>query len=131
LTWFSYLKANYLNYRYIIISLDRLEVLPINNNISLLFPSIVNKSIAAKESLFVTVNLSLPNSQSIVLNLNIITTEIDLFLVGISKHILLFPGLLALLIRSIPLDKITRQERIFAIVFLTFYPTSHADFNTT
>jgi hypothetical protein len=130
LIWFSYLKINHPDYRYIIISLNRLEVLPINSNISLLFPSIIDKSIAAEESLLIITNLPLPNFQSIVLNLNIITTEIDLLLVNISRYILLPPGLLVLSIRSTPLDKITRRERIFAIVFLIFYPTSRVDFNT-
>jgi hypothetical protein len=66
----------------------------------------------------------------IVPNLNIIITEIDLFLAGISRYIPLPPGLPVLLIRSTPLDKTTRRETIFAIAFLTFYPTGRADFNT-
>jgi hypothetical protein len=105
--------------------------LPVNSNISLSFPSIVNKSIATEESLFVIADLLPPNSQSIVLNLNIITTEIDLLLVGIFKYIPLLLGLLVLSIQSIPFDKIIRRERIFAIVFFIFYPTGRADFNTT
>jgi hypothetical protein len=105
--------------------------LPVNSNISLSFPSIVNKSIATEESLFVIADLLPPNSQSIVLNLNIITTEIDLLLVGIFKYIPLLLGLLVLSIQSIPFDKIIRRERIFAIVFFIFYPTGCADFNTT
>jgi hypothetical protein len=95
-----------------------------------LFFLIVNKLITAKESLFIITDLPLLNSQSIVLNLNIITTEIDLFLAGISKYIFLFPSLLVLLIRLIPLDKTIRRERIFAIVFFIFYPISRVDFNT-
>jgi hypothetical protein len=63
-------------------------------------------------------------------NLNIITTEIDLFLVGISRYTPLFPGLLVLLIRLTPLDKTIRRERIFVIVFFIFYPTSRVNFNT-
>jgi hypothetical protein len=125
------LKTNHPDYRYITISLDRLEALLVNNNISLSFPSIVDELIAVKESLFTTADLPPPNSQSIVLNLNIITTEIDLLLVDISRYISLLPGLLVLSIRSTPLDKITRQKRIFAIVFFTLYPTGRADFNTT
>jgi hypothetical protein len=65
-----------------------------------------------------------------VLNLNIIITEIDLLLAGISRYIPLFPGLLVLSIRLIPFDKAIRRERIFAIVFFIFYFTSRADFNT-
>jgi hypothetical protein len=104
--------------------------LPINSNISLSFPSIIDELIAAEKSLFVIVDLLPPNSQSIVLNLNIITTEIDLLLVDISRYISLPPGLLVLLIRSTPLDKTTRREKIFVIAFPTFYPTGRADFNT-
>jgi hypothetical protein len=91
---------------------------------------IVNKSIATKKSLLITTDLPLPNSQSIVLNLNIITTEINLLLADISRYVLLPPGLLVLSIRSTSLNKITRRERIFAIVFFIFYPTSYINFNT-
>jgi uncharacterized membrane protein len=70
------------------------------------------------------------NSQSIVLNLNIIITEIDLIVQEITSRYLLFPSLLVLLIRNIPIDKISGKNYIFAIVFLILYLTSRADFNT-
>ena len=49
---------------------------------------------------------------------------------SISRQAPLPPGLLALSIRSTPLDKAAGRERIFTMAFLTLYPTGQADFNT-
>jgi hypothetical protein len=70
-------------------------MLPINSDISLSFPLIINKSIVAEESLVIA-NLLPLNSQSIVPNLNVAITEVDLLLAGISRRAPLPPGLLAL-----------------------------------
>jgi hypothetical protein len=129
ITWLRYLKANHPDYRYITISLDRVNTLPINDDISLSFPSIVDDSIVAEKSPIITADLFLPNSQSMVPNLNVVTTEVDLLLTGISGRVPLPPGLLTLSIRSTPLDKTIGRERIFAIAFFTLYPAGRADFN--
>ena len=63
-------------------------------------------------------------------NLNVSTTEADILIASISRRAPLPPSLLALSIRSTPLDKAVGRERIFAIAFLTLYPTGRADFNT-
>jgi hypothetical protein len=63
-------------------------------------------------------------------NLNVSITEADLLLASISGQAPLPPGLPALSIRSTPLDKAARRERIFAMAFLTLYLTGQADFNT-
>jgi hypothetical protein len=75
-------------------------------------------------------NLLFLNLQSIVLNLNIIITEIDLIVQEITSRYFLFPSLLILLIRNTPIDKISRKDYIFAIVFFILYLTGRADFNT-
>jgi hypothetical protein len=49
ITWLRYLKANHPDYRYITVSLDQLDTLPINSNISSSFPSIIDESIVAEE----------------------------------------------------------------------------------
>jgi hypothetical protein len=129
LTWLCYLKANHPDYRYITISLDRLDALPINGDISSSFPSIVDESIVTEESPVATADLPPPNSQSMVPNLNVTTTEVDLLLAGISGRAPLPPGLPAPSIRSTPLDEAAGRERIFAMAFPTLYPTGRADFN--
>jgi hypothetical protein len=78
----------------------------------------------------VTADLPPPNSQSMVPNLNINTTEADLLLASISGRAPLPPGLPAPSIRSTPLDEAAGRERIFAMAFPTLYPTGRADFNT-
>ncbi|KIX03743.1 uncharacterized protein Z518_07296 [Rhinocladiella mackenziei CBS 650.93] len=45
ITWLRHLKANHPDYRYITISLDRLERLPVDDDISSSFPSIIDESI--------------------------------------------------------------------------------------
>ena len=95
--------------------------MPINTNISLLFPLIINKLVVVEEPL-VTAGLSPLNSQLVVSNLNITITEVNLLLVGISEYTLLSPSLLVLLIQLTPLNKIVRKERIFAMAFSTLYP---------
>jgi hypothetical protein len=103
-------------------------MLPINSDILSSFPLIINKSIVAKEPLVIANFLPL-NSQSMVPNLNVAMTEVNLLLAGISRRAPLPPGLLALSIWLTPLDKAAGRERIFAIAFLTLYPMGRADFN--
>jgi len=49
ITWLRYLKANHPDYRYITISLDRLNTLPVDSDISLSFPLIIDESVVAEE----------------------------------------------------------------------------------
>ena len=128
MTWLHYLKANHPDYQYITISLDRLKTLPIDSDISLSFPSIIDESIVAEEPP-VTADLPPPNSQSMVPNLNVAMTEVDLLLADISGRPPLPPGLPAPSIQSTPLDEAAGRERIFAMAFPTLYPTGRADFN--
>jgi hypothetical protein len=79
----------------------------------------------------VSAELLSPNSQSIVLNLNITATEVDLILNEISGWNPISPGLPASSICSTSIDETARKDRIFAIAFPTLYPTGLADFNTS
>jgi hypothetical protein len=63
-------------------------------------------------------------------NLNVSTTEADMFLAGISGRASLPLGLPAPSIRSTPLDEEAGREGIFAMAFPALYPTGRADFNT-
>jgi hypothetical protein len=103
-------------------------MLPVNSNVSSLFPTIIDELIVVEECP-VTANLSLPNSQLIVPNLNTAITEVDLLLAGISGRAPLPPGLLVLLIRLTSLNKAAGRERIFTMAFPILYPTGRADFN--
>ena len=133
LTWLHYLKANHPDYRWIKISPERLDTLPVDDDISSSFPAIVDETIVEEPQVTdppVTADLPPPNSQSMVPNLNISTTEADMLLASISGRAPLPPGLPAPSIRSTPLDEAAGRERIFAMAFPTLYPTGRADFNT-
>jgi hypothetical protein len=62
-------------------------------------------------------------------NLNITVTEVDLILQEISGRSSLPPGLPAPSIRQTLIDEASGKYRIFAMAFLTLYPTGLADFN--
>jgi hypothetical protein len=64
-----------------------------------------------------------------VLNLNVTNTEIDLILQEVLGRKSLPPGLPAPSVRQTPLDEAAGNERIFAMAFLTLYPTGAADYN--
>ena len=107
LTWLRYLKANHPDYRWIKISPERLNTLPTDDDISSSFPSIVDESTDNEPPVTdppVTANLPPPNSQSMVPNLNVNTTEADILMASISGQAPLPPGLPAPSIRSTPLD---------------------------
>lgn len=129
MSWLRYLKANHPDYRYITISLDRLDKLPVDGDVSLSFISITNNPLD-EEVQPVLVENAPPNSQSMVPNLNITDTEINLILQEISGLRRTPPGLLAPEVRSTPIDEAAGNERIFAMAFPTLYPTGRADFNT-
>ncbi|KIX04030.1 uncharacterized protein Z518_07583 [Rhinocladiella mackenziei CBS 650.93] len=131
--------ANHPDYRYITISLDRLERLPVDDDISSSFPSTIDESIIAEEDPVPDTSTALnppgladfppSNSQSMVPNLNVEGTEVDRLLAEISGRALLPPGVPAPSIRSTPFDEAAGRERIFAMAFPTLYPTGRADFN--
>jgi hypothetical protein len=64
-----------------------------------------------------------------VLNLQNSTTEVDLLLAALSTRDIPPSGLLAPFIRQTPIDKVSGNERIFAMAFPTLYPTGKADYN--
>jgi hypothetical protein len=81
------LKANHPDYWLIKISPERLTMLPVDDDISSSFPSIVDESIVEEPPVIdppVTTDLPPPNTQSMVPNLNVRTTEADLLLASIS-----------------------------------------------
>jgi hypothetical protein len=129
ITWLRYLKANHPDYRHITISLDRLETLPVNDDVSSSFPSVIDNPLD-EDVQPVSAENAPPNSQSMVLNLNITETEIDLILQEISGLRRTPPGLPAPEVRSTPIDEAAGNERIFAMAFPTLYPTGVADLNT-
>jgi hypothetical protein len=110
ITWLRYLKANHPDYRYITISLDRIDTLPIDSDMSSSFPSIIDELIVVEEPP-VTAHFPPPNSQLMVPNLNVAATEVDLLLAGISGRAPLPPGLPAPSIWSTPLDEAAGRER--------------------
>jgi hypothetical protein len=81
ITWLRYLKANHPDYRHITISLDRLYTLPVDDDVSLSFLSVIHNPLDEEvQAPPVSVENAPPNSQSMVPNLNITATEIDLIL---------------------------------------------------
>jgi hypothetical protein len=128
LAWLRYLKANHPDYQYITISPERINTLPVDDDISSSLASIIDNTLDI-DTLPVSADLPPPNSQSMVLNLNVTTTEAELILGEISGRNRLPPELPAPSIRTTPIDEAAGKERIFAMAFPTLYPTGRADFN--
>ncbi len=132
MTWLYYLQAHHPDYRYITLSYARLESLPEDGDVSDAFPTIIDPTNQPPDPVDdVTDRLPPINTQSMVLNLHITTTEADLIrseLIGRYPH----PdqGIPAPSIRMTPLDEASRNERIFTMAFPTLYPTGRADFNS-
>jgi hypothetical protein len=80
--WLRYLKDNHPDYRYITISSDRMDALPVDGDISSSFVTVVDDTSVAGPlpEQPVSGDLSPPNSQSMIPNLNITATEADLIL---------------------------------------------------
>jgi hypothetical protein len=131
LTWLRYLKAHHPDYQHVAVSLDRLDALPVDDDVSSSFMSIIDSPLSeeARAQPISTENAP-PDSQSMVPNLNITATEADLILQDISGLRHVPPGLPAPEVRSTPIDEAAGNERIFAMAFPTLYPTGMADFNT-
>ena len=140
ITWLQYLKDHHPDYHYITISTDRIDTLPVDGDVSSSFTAIdhedppVQYQPALGEPIPqepVSAELPPPNSQSMVPNLNITTTEVDLILNEISGRNPLPPGLPAPSIRQTLIDEVSGKDRIFAMAFPTLYPTGKADFNAS
>ena len=129
--WLDYLKANHSDYRWVDISLARIEALPVDADVSSSFTAVIDNSQCEGETEkeLVADELPPPNTQSMVPNLGITNTEVDMILRGISGRITHPPGLPAPSIRQTPIDEAAGNERIFAMAFPTLYPTGAADFN--
>jgi hypothetical protein len=79
ITWLRFLKDHYPGYRYITVCLDRVNALPVNEDVSSSFASIVdNDSGEGGQDQPLSADLPPPNSQSMVPNLDITTIEIGL-----------------------------------------------------
>jgi hypothetical protein len=79
-TWLTFLKAYYPDYRYIIISTDRLQALPVDGDVSALMVTITKSSTddpspGPVAAVPVERDLPLLNSSSMVLNTNSDSTE--------------------------------------------------------
>ena len=132
MTWLRFLKAHHPDYQYISISLGRINALLVNDDISLSFPSIID-ILPAEDPQAVPAETPQdhpPNTQSMVPNLNITTTELDLILQEFSRPRHTPIGLPVPEVRSTPIDEAAGNDRIFAMAFPTLYPTGMADYNT-
>ena len=131
ITWLRFLKDHHPDYRYITVSLDRINALPVDEDVSSSFASVVdNDTGEGGQDQPVLADLPPPNSQSMVPNLDITTTEIGLIVQEITGRKLPPPSLPAPSIRMTPIDEASGRDRIFAMAFPTLYPTGRADFNT-
>lgn len=130
-TWLGFLKAYHPDYQHVTISSDRIDALLADEDVSSSFTAIVNDQTEEVEDQPPTsAELPSPNSYSMVLNLNITTTEVDLIFEEIAGQKSLLPSLPAPSIRQTPVDEASGKDRIFAMAFPTLYTTGPADFNT-
>jgi hypothetical protein len=91
ITWLQYLKDHHPDYCYITISPDQIDALLVDGDVSSSFTAIIdhkdqpasNKPIVQDQP--ISADLPPLNSQSMVLNLNITTIEVDLILNEISS----------------------------------------------
>ena len=134
LTWLRFLKAHHPDYRYITVSPERIEALPVDDDVSPLVTTLVEDIIASDEPPIQEESdmdsVAPPTSQSVVPNLTRDTTEVELILESITGRKALPTGVPAPSIRQTPLDEISGRERILAMAFPALYPTGQADFNT-
>jgi hypothetical protein len=136
--WLQYLREHHPDYRYTILFTTRLDALLIDKDGSVSLPVIDDltedipdlSELPTDPTAPVTDELPPPNTQSMVPNLNTITTEVDL----IREQLADLPpeprSVPAPSIRQTPLDEASDNERLFTIAFLTLYPTGAADFNS-
>jgi hypothetical protein len=158
-TWLQFLKANHQGYRDVTISPDQLQSLPADDDVSSSFATIMDEthdpprqqspgsddsssSVSDVSAPSVPDDLSSisddsppvsddpppPNTQSMVPNLNATATEADMIMQQLAGRDPP-PGLPAPSIRHTPIDEASGKDHIFALAFLTLYPTGQADFN--
>ena len=131
ITWLRFLREHHPDYQYITISPDRINALPVDDDVSSSFTSILDRGpVQEGHDQPVSAELPPPNSQSMVPNLNITATEIDMIVQEITGRKPSPPNLPAPSIRMTPIDEASSKDRIFAMAFPTLYPTGQADFNT-
>jgi hypothetical protein len=134
LEWLQFLKRYHPDYRWITIDEERLSSLPLDEDISASFPSIVDDEqgedsqdpgpeLATEEA------QQEPCARSMVPNLQDGSTEVDMILNGITGRVPVPSGLRLPSIRRTPIDEAAGRERIFAMAFPTLYPTGKADLN--
>jgi hypothetical protein len=122
-TWLRFLREHRPDYQYITISPDRINALPVDD-ISSSFTSILDHSpVKDGQDQPISAELPPPNSQLMVLNLNITTTEIDMIIQGITGWEPSPPSLPAPSIRMTLIEEASGKDRIFATAFPTLYPT--------
>jgi len=131
ITWLRYLKEHHPDYRYITISSNRIDALPVDEEVSSSFTSVIDDSLIEVEDQLTSVEHPPPNAQSMVPDTNTTATEADLILQGITGQRPVPSGLPAPSIRMTPIDEASGKERIFAMAFPTLYPTGRADFNAS
>jgi len=106
-TWLRFLKMHHPDYQYITISPDRIHTLPVDGDISASFTAVTDDAGMEEElpvlELPVASELPPPNSQSMVPNLNVTTTEVDLILAEISGRNPIPP--------SLPAPRTSRSRR--------------------
>jgi ATP-dependent DNA helicase PIF1 len=133
LTWLRFLKRNHQDYAYITISDQRIDQLPVDADVSNLIQTVIDDTDVLTDVPAATDDISPPNSQSMVPDLNTDLTEREIILNGLTttrEPDGLFPdGLPAPVIRNTPLDEAAGADRLFAMAFPTLYPTGKADFN--
>ena len=94
---------------------------------SRLYPSQINPSLS-DDPPSVTDDPPPPNTQSMVPNLNVTTTEANLIMQQLAGQDTP-PGIPAPSIRHTPVDEASSKDHIFTLAFPTLYPTGRADFN--
>jgi hypothetical protein len=124
------LRGHHQDYRHIILSTARIEALPIDSDVSASIPVINNPIDDPVPTVSLTDELPPPAVQSIVPNLNVTTTEVDLIREQLTDLLPLRNAHApAPSIRQTPLDEASGNDRLFAMAFPTLYPTGAADFN--
>ena len=112
LTWLQFLKANHPNYQHINISTDRLNALPMDDDVSGSITTIDENTVESIDATEPTItepsehDLPPPNSNSMVLNTNSDSTEQDQIFEELTGRKRTVPGSLpAPSIRITPIDK--------------------------
>lgn len=132
MTWLRFLREHHPDYQYITISPDRINALPVDDDMSSSFTSILDRGpVQEGQDQDQPVSAELPPPTSIDgPNLNITRTEIDMIVQEITGRKPSPPSLPALSIRMTPIDEASGKDHIFAMAFPTLYPTGEGDFNT-